>query len=30
MLSEALQQLKTLYSPEDADRLSLILDILSV
>lgn len=30
MLSEALQQLKTIYSPEDADRLALILDILSM
>ncbi|CAF3158417.1 unnamed protein product [Rotaria sp. Silwood2] len=30
VLSEALQQLKTLYSPEDSDLLSLILDILSI
>jgi hypothetical protein len=29
MLSDALQQLKTIYSPEDLDLLSLILDILS-
>ncbi len=29
MLSEALQQLRTIYAPEDLDRLSLILDILS-
>jgi hypothetical protein len=29
MLSEALQQLKTIYAPEDFDRLSLILDLLS-
>ncbi|CAF1446621.1 unnamed protein product [Rotaria sordida] len=30
ILSEALQQLKTLYSPEDFDLLSIILDILSM
>ncbi|CAF4606486.1 unnamed protein product [Rotaria sp. Silwood1] len=30
ILSEALQQLKTLYSPEDLDLLSIILDILSI
>ncbi|CAF3004740.1 unnamed protein product [Rotaria sp. Silwood2] len=30
ILSEALQQLKTLYAPEDLDLLSIILDILSM
>lgn len=29
MVSEALQQLKTIYSPEDFDLLSIVLDILS-
>jgi hypothetical protein len=29
MLSEALQQLKTIYAPEDLDLLALIFDILS-
>ncbi|CAM4775055.1 unnamed protein product [Rotaria magnacalcarata] len=29
MLSEALQQLKTIYAPEDLDLLSLIFDMLS-
>ena len=29
MVSEALQQLKTIYSPEDFDLLSIVLDLLS-